>query len=192
MGIFEYYSSLRSEILEVVTGVENSGCALFWDDTTPNWSTKSKLQTLYDKYLKESTRFGLYVITRHCDCPNPKHLEYPTSNSYGLDIGYGDENYIWKGGQVYQGKRHCVCPCSPKNTFSEHYVIDDVLYKKGSDVDLCEKLENILGDVYESIECADDNKPRAAIRENLLRAVLTINDQLLPEPMDLYIKNKLG
>lgn len=51
MKIFEYYASLRSEILEVVTGVENSGWSLFWDDTTPNYVTKRKLEELYKKYL---------------------------------------------------------------------------------------------------------------------------------------------
>ena len=191
MDSFKYLSSLRAEILEVVTGVENSGWSLFWDNTTPNWSTKMKLEKLYARYLNEAAKFGLYIVTRHCDCPNPRHTDYPTSNSYGLDIYYRDESYIWNGGQIYQGKRHCTCPCSPKNKPSEHWVIDDVVYHKDSVIDFCTKLEDILEDIYESIECADDKKPRSAIRENLLRAVLRINDQLLPEPMDSYIENTL-
>ena len=47
MDSFKYLSSLRAEILEVVTVVENSGWSLFWDNTTPNWSTKMKLEKLY-------------------------------------------------------------------------------------------------------------------------------------------------
>ena len=192
MGIFKYYSSLRAEILEVVTGVENSGGYFSWDNTTPNRATKNKLEKLYAKYLKSAANFGLYIFTRHCNCPNSRHPESPTSDLYELDISYGYEKYNWNGGQMYQGSRQCVCPFSSKNKSSEHWVIDDVVYKKGSDVGQCERLEDILGDIYKSIKRAGDKKPRSAIRENLLRAILRINDELLPEPMDSYIKNKLG
>lgn len=192
MGIFEYYSSLRHEILGVVTGVEDTGWNLLWDNTTPNSSTKNELGKLYAKYLQLASNFGLYVFTRHFDCPSTTHPEDSDSGIYEFDVVYGDDRYIWTGSQMYQGKRYCVCPCSSKNEMTDHWVIDDVVYKKGSDIGQCEKLEDILKDIYESIERAGDNKPRSAIRENLLRAVLRINDELLPEPMDLYIKKKLG
>ncbi|MCF6255516.1 MAG: hypothetical protein L3J98_12240 [Gammaproteobacteria bacterium] len=191
MRIFKYYTSLRAEILEVVTGVENSGWSLFWDETTPNCVTKNRLEKLYQRCLGEAKDYGLYVVTRHCGCTNPKHSEYPVSNEYGLEIIYKDSNYVWNGGQMYQGIRSCVCPCSSKNKLSEHNVIDDVLYEKNADQELCKKLEDILTDVVEAIESARDKNPRSAIRENLLRAVLRINDQLLPEPMDSYIQKQL-
>jgi hypothetical protein len=195
MSIFKYYASLRAEILEIVTGVENSGWSLFWDETTPNSVTKGKLENLYKKYLSEAKYYGLYVVTRHCYCSNPKHFDhqngYPVQNDYGLTLIYRDEGYIWSGGQMYQGPRNCVCPCSPKNKMSQHSVIDDVIYEKNADQELCKNLEGILYDVVEAIDCAGDKKPRSAIRENLLRAVLRINDQLLPEPMDLYIKKSI-
>lgn len=190
MSIFEYYASLRGEILEVVTGVENSGWSLFWDETTPNYVNKRKLEGIYKKYLKIAQSFGLYVVTRHCDCPNPKHTDYPVSNDYGLEISYRDENYVWNGGQMYQGPRNCICPCSSKNRSSRHHVIDDVIYEKSADHELCEKLKGILYDIVEAIDCAGDKKPRSAIRENLLRAVLRINDQLLPVTMDVYIETQ--
>ena len=181
---------MRAEILKVVTGVENSGWSLFWDDTTPNYVTKRKLEELYKKYLMIAQKFGLYVVTRHCDCSNPKHSDYPVSNNYGLEISYRDEKFVWNGGQMYQGPRSCICPCFPKNNQSQHYVIDDVIYDNSSDQELCERIEGILLDVVEAIGCTGDNKPRSAIRENLLRAVLRINDQLLPETMDVYIKSQ--
>lgn len=190
MGIFEYYSSLRGEILEVVTGVENTGWNLFWDNTTPNYSTKIKLGKLYAKYLNLAANFGLYVFTRHCDCPSNRHPEDSEPGLYEFDISYGDERYIWSGSQMYQGNRYCACPCSSTQELTDHWVIDDVVYKKGSDLNQCKKLEDILRDIYKSMESAGDNNPRSAIRENLLRAVLRINDELLPEPMDSYIKKK--
>lgn len=192
MKTFDYYTSLRSEILEVITGVENSGGSLFWDETTPNIVTKHKLIDLYAEYLSKAKAFGLYVVTRHCDCPNPKHGFYPVSNQYGLQIEYQDSNYVWNRGQMYQGQRNCICPCSATNKISQHHVIDDVIYDKNANENLCKKLEDILYDVVEAIDCAGDNRPRSAIRENLLRAILRINDQLLPEPMDSYIQLNLN
>ena len=193
MNLFKYYSDLRAEILEVVTGVENSsGSCFFWDDTTPNWATKNKLEKLYKKCLAGATKYGLYVVTRHCDCPNPKHTEYPVSNNNSLKVKYRDGNYIWNGGQMYQGPRLCVCLCSTENNSTNHHVIDDVIYSKNANQELCSKLKEVLSDINESIAYAGAKKSRSAIRENLLRAVLRINDQLLPEPMDLYIQRKLG
>ena len=62
MGIFEYYSSLRHEILGVVTGVEDTGWNLLWDNTTPNSSTKNQLRKLYTKYLQLASSFGLRAL----------------------------------------------------------------------------------------------------------------------------------
>lgn len=189
MNLFEYYVALRGDILRIVTGVENSAHSLFWDNTTPNNITKGRLEKLHEKYLAAAREFGLFMVTRHCDCPNPNHATYPISNRYGLDISYRGSGYIWGGGGFFQGARSCICPCSNKNKVTKHHVIDDIIYDENSDVDVCKGLEKILGDIFDSIGCAGDKKPRAAIREYLLRAVLRINDELLPEPMDAYIAN---
>lgn len=189
MSLFEYYVALRGDILEIVTGVENSAHSLFWDNTTPNSITKGRLEKLHAKYVASAKEFGLLVVTRHCDCPNPNHANYPTSNRYGLDISYRGSGYVWGGGQFHQGKRRCTCPCSNGNRVTEHHVIDDIIYDENADVDVCKRLEIVLGDIFESIDCAGDKKPRSAIREYLLRAALRINDELLPEPIDAYIQN---
>lgn len=191
MNLFKYYVALRGDILRIVTGVENSAHSLFWDNTTPNSIIKGRLEKLHEKYLVAAREFGLFMVTRHCDCPNPNHGTYPTSNRYGLDISYRGSGYIWSRRQFFQGARSCICPCSNKNKVTRHQVIDDIIYDENSDVDVCKRLETILGDIFDSIDCAGDKKPRAAIREYLLRAVLRINNELLPEPMDAYIENHL-
>lgn len=192
MSLFDYYVALRSEILEIVTGVENSAHSLFWDNTTPNYVTKSRLKKLFTKYLAAAKDFGLLVVIRHGDCPNPSHSEYPTSNSYGLNIPYRSAGYVWNGGQFHQGSRLCVCPCSKDNKPTEHHVIEDIIYDQRANPDICNRLELILSDIFESIDSAGDKKPRSAIREYLLRAILRINDELLPEPMDKYIQHHLA
>ena len=193
MNSFKYYSALRTEILAIVTGVENSGQNLFWDYTTPNRVTKYQLKELHAKHLAKASAFGLLVVTRHCDCENPAHDHdnYPVSNAYGRHIRYRESGYIWNGGQFYQGSRKCVCPCSSKNKETEHQVIDDVIYDANSNIEACTKLEAILTDIYDSINCAREKTPRSAIREYLLRAILRINDELLPEPIDTYISKSL-
>lgn len=192
MTMFRYYAELRSELLEIVTGVENSGDSLFWDNTTSNWQTKQRLENLYIKSLADSKLFGLLVVTRHSDCENLKHQNYPVSNTYGLQIEYHGSGYIWNGGQFHQGMRRCTCPCSKKNKETEHWVIDDIIYEEKADIKSCERLEAILSDLYASINCAGEKKPRSGIREYLLRAVLRINDELLPEPIDAYLAKRLA
>lgn len=190
MKLFDFYVSLRKDILRTITGVENSGYSLFWDDSTPNWITKNKLESLLDKYLLRAQSFGIYIVTRHCDCPNFRHGDdYYITNTFGLDIKYRDECFTWNGGQLFQGSRKCTCPCSKRNKETEHHVIDDIIYKNDANFDVCKNLEDIILDINSAIECSSDRKPRSAIREHLLRAVININDQLLPEPMDKYIEN---
>jgi hypothetical protein len=77
------------------------------------------------------------------------------------------------------------------NKETEHQVIDEIIYDANSNSEACTKLETILCDIYDSINCAGDKKSRSAIREYLLRAILRINDELLPEPIDTYISKRL-
>lgn len=188
MSLFEYYAALRNEVLGIVSGTENTVPGLLWDNTTPNHITKNRLEKLFFKYLSAAKAHGILVVVRHSGCPNPSHGEYPTSNSYGLHIPYRSDEYLWNGGQFYQGSRLCVCPCSTHNEPTEHFVIEDVIYDTRANIDICNRLELILSDIFESINNAGDKKPRSAIREHLLRAVLRINDELLPEPMSIYIE----
>jgi len=189
MNLFSYYAALRSEILEIITGVKNSSPNIIWNDTMPNHVTKIRLEQLFEKYLAAAREFGLLVVTRHTDCPNPAHIEFPTSNSYGLHIPYRSPSYIWDGGRFYQGLRLCVCPCSRDSKPTKHYIIEDIVYDRHADPDVCSRLELIISDIFESITSAGNSRPRSAIRERLLRAVIRINDELLPEPMDKYIKS---
>lgn len=192
MEPFKYFADLRFKILETISGVENADHSLFWDNTIPNYITKNKLEDIYSEYLSAASSFGLYIVCRHIECQNPMHGEYPTSNNYGLSIPFGSNEYIWNGGQMYQGSRICVCPCSSENKPTKHGVIDDVVYDKNADLNLCKNLEDILSDINEAANSSGDKRPRSAIREYLLRAVIRINDQLLPEPMDKYVHSMLN
>ncbi|MCY1286497.1 hypothetical protein D9M69_388250 [compost metagenome] len=187
MTLFEFYSCLRKEVLEQISGVENSNGYLSWDDTTPNYLTKIRLESLLQKYILLAKDFGVYVVTRYSSCSNAKHEGYPTESRYGLPISYQEPGFIWEGDQLFQGRRVSTCPCSPKNKPNSNWVIDDFVYKETTNIDECRRIAHILEDISEAIEKAEDKKPRSGIREHLLRAILEINDAILPLPIDEYI-----
>ena len=200
MDLDIFYLNLRSELLEIITGVKNSEPSLYWDTTTTNYSTKTSLESLLGKSFKKTKEYGLLLIKMHASCSNPNHLDYTNpshsdlavSNNYGLTIHLGDEEYIWEGDELYQGERFDICPCSKNNDYSEHYVMCRTIYQKGADIKQYKKIESILMDISEAIDCAEDNKPRSGIREYLLRAIIKINDELLPFPMDKYLDAKFN
>ncbi|MCL4678070.1 MAG: hypothetical protein KJ017_05675 [Alphaproteobacteria bacterium] len=193
MSIDKYCITLRNELLSHITGIKNSGFSLFWDNTTPNYVTRGKLERVYEEYLRQAACFGLFLVTRHSNCPHASHTQnkdhdYIISNDYGLNIFYNDPDYIWSGDQMYQGKRTCHCPCSPDQNPIEHWVIEDVIYSKNIDTTNAKKIYPILSDIYAAIEQSGDKQPRSGIRENLLRAVLQLNDLILPVPVEDHIK----
>lgn len=193
MDLLTYYVSLRKDMISEITAVKNAEFSLFWDDTKPNYRTRSDLERILAKYVKHAQAFGLYVVTRHCYCENAgQHDDYPVDNRYGLTIVYGDDKYVWSGDQFYQGERTCKCPCSVcNNAISKHWVIDDVIYDKNADLEVCRSVTDILFDVTEAISKSGDRAPRSGIREYLLRAIIRINDQILPVKMDQYIEHQL-
>lgn len=88
MTLFEFYAKLRKEVLKQISGVENSNGYLSWDNTTPNYIIKARLVSLLDRYIDAAKEFGVYVVTRYCDCSRTTHDGYPTENRYGLKIHY--------------------------------------------------------------------------------------------------------
>ena len=88
---------------------------------------------------------------------------------------------------MFQGSRSEACPCSANREPISHHVIDDIVYDPQCEQSICRKIEDILVDVSSAIDAADDKRPRSAIREYLLRAVIRLNDAILPIKVDEYI-----
>ncbi len=187
MTFFEFCASLREEVLAQISGVKNSNGYLSWDNTTPNSTIKHRLELMLDKYVMQAKEFGIYVVTRYSSCSNISHNGYPTENRYGVSINYQDSNFIWSGDQLYQGPRNSKCPCSKSNRSSLNHVIDDIIYDKSANLEKCRELAHILQDISESIQHASNNKSRSGIREHLLRAILRLNDTILPQSVSEYV-----
>lgn len=187
MKTIEFYLALRDEILKSISGVENSNGYYSWDDTSPNWLTKSRLDSLLEKYILLAKNLGVYVVTRYAECGNKKHEGYPTTNRYGLSIPYQDESFVWAGEQLDQGYRLSTCPCSSQNQPHKNWIIDDIIYDRKFNEKDCENIALIIQDIKMAVEKSGEKKVRSGIREHLLRAVLRINDAILPKSVDDYI-----
>ncbi len=192
LTLFEFYADLRNELLEVIGVVENSKQGWGWDNTQTNWCTQRKLENLFDKYSMLAACFDIHVVKRHSPCGNPRHDKYGDGGYVvkkldGEIIEYSHSKYSWSN--LKQGNLNCVCPCSKDNEKTNHYVLLDVICDKDADQEIYNKMASVMWDIHEAIFNAEDKKPRSSIREYILRAIIKINDELLPQGMDEYIKS---
>lgn len=193
--IWDYFVGLRQELVTATTGIRDAGFSLYWDDTTPNHVTRSRLRSILDRRTREAAKFGVFVVTRHGDCGRRGHYRnadqygYLTTNSYQMDIPYQDERFVWDG-ELFQGTRREPCPCSKKGEPVEHHVIDDIVFDKVSDLTRNKVVANVLSDLRSAIDASRDKHPRSGIREYLLRAIIQLNDVILPVGVDDHIKGR--
>jgi hypothetical protein len=181
---------LRSKIREELSDVQDAGNSLFWDDTRPNRLTRSNLFRLYQHAREGAEAFGVYILARHADCGSRSHKEDYVMEPIGnREVAYGDPSFVWSH-PLDQATGESACPCSKSTKARKHWVIYDLIYDKRADQAFCVELEKVLTDLYEAAGRAGPKKPRSAIREYLLRALLVVNDQILPEPVEAYIASR--
>lgn len=188
MSYLEFCISFRKEIIEIISGVKNSSSSLWWDDTQPNYFTKTKISSLVDLYIKKAGAFGVYVITRHHECSNKTrtyHCVY--ENPYNFSIDLNDSKYTMPGDVLFYGNRFCRCPCTNTNKPAMHLVSEVVFLDKNEDTERCSRLAKIINDVCKARNNSESKMPRSGIREYLLRAIINLNDEILPQSVDEYI-----
>ena len=191
MKLIEQLIALRRDILDVIGTVEDAnGSFLNWDTTRPNSTTRFLLSRLLEKHLLLGERFGIYIVTRHCSCPNTAHNDYLISKGRHGIRQMGDSSFTWTGLQLFQGDRLCTCPCSSQAKPTKHWVIDEFVIRKHGTTKRHSILVNAICDLHQAIENSGDNKTRSAIREYLLRAVLQLNDGILPQTVDEYVASR--
>lgn len=190
---WEYLVCLRRALLTSVSGIENADSYLWLDNSTPNSTTRLQLRRILENAVSEASIFCVYVVTRHTGCERWSHNRASDANGYvwsdpfGLNVEWNDPRFIWEGGQMFQGKRYEPCPCSKKIEPLEHHVIDDVIYNPDADLSLCRAIYGVLSDIQLAISEAGDKKPRSGIREYLLRAILQLNDAIMPVTVEGHI-----
>lgn len=189
--LWNYLVGLRRELLTAITGIEDAGFSLFWDNTTTNYVTRRRLNAILKGHISEARKFGILIVTRHTDCGRRGHYRnadqhgYITSNAYGLDIPYRDPRFEW-GDFLFQGLRSEPCPCAKTDDVIQHHVIDDVVYEPSAVSADCKIIYHVLSDLQSAIDASGDKQPRSGIREYLLRAISQLND-ILPATVDEHI-----
>lgn len=190
-NVFELYVSLRSEILTVISGSPNATQGWGWDNTTPNHAIKRQLELLFSAFTSEMSRYGAHLVYRHYDCGRRSH-ESPEEGGFfvvdgvGNRLQYQDDEFSWHL-SIWQGTRNCECPCSNKEAI-KHHVLEDVIIEKKAVG--CAPIPSILVRLISALECAGDKSPRSGIREQLLAAILEINDAIRPVTIEEYIEHQ--
>lgn len=100
---------------------------------------------------------------------------------------YGDEAFEWVHAQLYQGPRMSKCPCTPSAGTGNHSVIDEFVIRKAGATRRHRLFVDALQHIQEAVDRSVDRVPRSAIRESLLRAVIELNEGILPQGIDEYI-----
>ena len=188
MDQFDFLVGLRADIIREIRGVSDAEPSLFWDDTRPNSLTRNRLKALWTKAVIGAEPHGVSVAVRHCDCGEQGHGDTYLMEPIGSGpIEYRDPRFIWQEslGQVMEYRS---CPCDGRNR--DHYVIYDLIFERRADQEFCRRLGRVFVDLFDAMERSGDKRPRAAIREYLLRALIQLADLILPEPIDDYIARR--
>jgi len=191
---WEYVVALRRDILAAISGIDNADSYLWLDNTTPNYTTRYRLREILQNAVRDASAFGVYVVTRHTDCGRRSHEKvsdahgYVWTDPYNLNVEWQDSRFVWEGDQLFQGTRHELCPCSKQGEALDHHVIDDFIYSPHVDPAFYRTISRVLCDIQSAIEEAGDKKPRSGIREYLLRAIIQLNDAIIPVAVEAHIK----
>ncbi len=198
-GYFQYLALLREELIALQDSIEDACEYIEFDKTKSNWQIANDLQGVIDKYLPNAASFGLYVIEQHKNYQIPEGIELTPDlkkiastcslyDAYGLDIKLNDERFIWPGKDYSWGLadydcKNCKFPL-------KHSVIKEFIFEKDFDISMCETLSGIFDLIERAKSRSSERSPRSGIREQLLLAILKLNNEILPFDLEEYIKNQ--
>lgn len=180
--------------MSAMNGISNADSYLGWDTTTPNSTNHYRLKQILKSAIMKASNFGIYVVTRHNDCGRRGHSKktdtygYICTDTYDMNITYRDPRFVWGGDQLFQGARYELCPCAKTDEHVDHHIIEDIIHSPDTDASLYRSIANVLRDIQSAIEAAGDKQPRSGIREYLLRALLVLNDAIMPTSVEEHIK----
>ena len=199
-GYFQYLAELREELMALHASIDDACEDITIDTSKPNWQISKDLQTIIDTYLVKASNFGLYIIEKHQNYKffsrielTPEMLKIESSchlyDMYDLNIKAKDERFIWVD-RMYSftssdgNCNNCKYPL-------KHDVIKEYLFLKGSDQRVCKSLQGIWNCIGNAKSKSIDRSTRSGIREQLLLAILEINNELLPFDLKEYINHQL-
>jgi len=196
MTKLQYLSSLRGKLLNLIENIEDAYPRDKFHSgrvTICNSNIRNTLNKTFEDYSDRGRAYGVYIGKRHVNCDNPKHkydeFEIIGGRKINAESIYNNERFSL-GWPIYEDEIKCICPCSAENRASEHSVIIDILFDKKLNTFPCDTIRKLFIEIYTALNLKD-NQPRSDTREHLLKAVLVINDLILPIPMKEYIDEQL-
>ncbi|CAA6606111.1 hypothetical protein MTBLM1_80027 [Rhodospirillaceae bacterium LM-1] len=183
--------SLRSELIEM-NGLINNSEQFQWyrDDSKTNFSINFDIWRLLYKYSKVAGDFGFRVFIRHHSCGNKNHYDYPHTDLTGTNIPFDPHKKSYDIYMSYEHKIKFKCPCSENNDYSAHnfFVLAQIENNELSEQD-CRIFATLFSGLFNAIELSDTKRPRAAVREQILLLIMSLNDMILPQTVDEYIES---
>lgn len=192
----DYFISLRKDLLSQIGWIPDSYSD--WIHTRCNKDTQQSLILLLDKYVREAKKFNVYLVTEYME--EPKYLKNLDGIVIkdGQPVVQGDPDYTW-GASLYLGTLGNRRPYLFEDNFSVNgllrykisekqknsFVHERLIFKKDSQTS--EIINAILDDIAKSVSRAYEKQPRSGIREYLLRALIRVNDNILPFTVEEYI-----
>lgn len=202
MSPLDYFGQLRKDLLSEIGWTRDSDSD--WSQGRCNKDTQKSVLLLLDKYLRHSRSFGVYLVTEHFEDPKYRSNSDGIVIDDGKPVVRGDRAYTW-GEQLYIGTLGQRRPY----LYDEHFrsedaigsfivremrrkeknemVTESLVFKP--DIPVSGAVNQILGDIAKAAARAGDRQPRSGIREYLLRAVIRINEVILPITVDQYLSH---
>ena len=169
-----------------------------WIHTRCNKDTQRSLILLLDKYVREAKKFNVYLVTAYMEEPAyRKNLDGIVIKD-GEPVVQGDPDYTW-GAELYFGTLGSRRPYLFEDNLSVNDLLrykfsekqknslvrESLIFKKDSQTS--EMINAILDDIAKAVSRAYEKQPRSGIREYLLRALIRVNDNILPFTVEEYI-----
>lgn len=207
-GELQLAAQMRATIQKALGEINDAPSDLFASgDSSPNWLTKKGLKSLLEVYGDGLVALGAKRIFFHGDCGSRNHQKIPkntpfieqSKNSYwrwALADGRRDKDFAGNINNLIDGTametsmsvptflqsyKKVICPCSPKTVpQTEHRVSPYFIWPKDSQSRIGQ-LATLTDSLYDAIECSEDKKPRSAIREKLLEALIRLDEIIVDE-----------
>lgn len=190
MSIRDFCIDLRADLIEILSGVRNANPYLFFDNTKSNWQIKRDLELTLSSKLDEAKKFGIEIFYRYISCSNKRHRDYVYIDCNGKRFFENDMKLRYEHISTFDYERKVIaCPCSRNNKseINDRQVL--IGFKLGEFSQEKSDVVDVLTYISSAVDCSGDKKPRSGIREQLLLAILVLNDCISPEKMsDMVIR----
>lgn len=198
---FRIAASIRQRIIDMLAGIENATWDRF-NDKSPNWLTRSHLNSLTEDYKNGLVSLGAVPVIAHAPCGQPDHEKlavWKLGRSTGywrfvledgrsdFDLLVGDQLVI--GDQTMESDfdsmvreqmlSHEPCACNPGKRAKEHATSRFYVWPRNHQ-SAVPALARLVFYLHDAMALSEDRRPRSAIREKLLQALIELERLLVP------------